>query len=57
MKRLFLINDKPIDDGYGGGRIVRQSQRTFFEYVGYKVWEIAPVIDRDQFKTVWQASE
>lgn len=47
MKRLFLINDKPIDDGYGGGRIVRQSQRTFFEYVGYKVWEIAPVIDRE----------
>lgn len=46
MKRLFLINDKPIDDGYGGGKIVRQSQRTFFEHAGYKVWEIAPVIDK-----------
>lgn len=46
MKRLFLINNKPIDDGYGGGKIVRQSQRFFFEQSGFQVWEIAPVINR-----------
>lgn len=46
MRKLFLINDKPIHSGYGGGKIIRQSQKKLFEKVGYEVWEIAPVIGK-----------
>lgn len=47
MKRLFLINTKPIDRGVGGGKIIRIAQRNFFEKSGFHVWEIAAVIDQE----------
>ena len=48
-KRLFLIDNSPPNSGIGGGTIIREKQKLFFEQNNYEVWQIFPNVKNSNF--------
>ena len=48
-KRLFLIDNSPPKNGNGGGTIIREKQKLFFEQNNYEVWQIYPNVNNSNF--------